>query len=272
MSDSTERALIRIEQAGPVEHPEHVLVLTMTGGERRNALGHAMLGALRGALAQAGESGCRALVLRAEPGVTTWSAGHDISELPTDGTDPLTWTVPLEGFLREVRRAPYPVIAAVEGGVWGGACDLVLTCDLVVAVRTATFAITPAKLGIPYNTAGVAHFLGGLPLNVVKEMFFMAEPITAEDAAEYGLVNRIAGDHEEMAATARVLATRIAALAPLTIRAIKAEITGLTDSRSLTSEEFERLTSLRRAAWRSEDYREGIRAFTEKRPPRFEGR
>ncbi len=202
----------------------------------------------------------------------TWSAGHDIDELPTDGTDPLTWTNPLELFLRTVREAPFPVIAAVEGGVWGGACDFVLTCDLVVAVRTATFAITPPRLGIPYNTAGVAHFLGALPLNVAKEMFFTAEPITAEQAEEYGVVNRLAGDSDEMAATSLALAHRIASLAPLAISAIKAEMTALTDARGLTSDVFEQLTSLRRAAWRSEDYREGIRAFTERRSPRFEGR
>ena len=85
-----------------------------------------------------------------------------------------------EGFLHAVRRAPFPVIAAVEGGVWGGACEFVLTCDLIVAVRTATFAITPARLGVPYNTAGVAHVLGAVPLNVAKEMFFTAEAISAQ--------------------------------------------------------------------------------------------
>ncbi len=244
----------------------------MTAPAKRNALGSHMLTALTAALNAAADNGCRALILRAEPGVGVWSAGHDIDELPIDGTDPLTWTNPLELFLRTVRHTPYPVIAAVEGTVWGGACDLVLTCDLVISVRTSTFAITPARLGIPYNTAGVAHFLGSLPLNVAKEMFFTAEPATAEQMAEYGVVNRLVGDSEELGSTALALATRIASLAPLAITAIKAETTALTDARSLTSDEFERLTSLRRAAWRSDDYQEGIRSFLEKRSPRFEGK
>lgn len=268
----SEPSLVAVAMVGVDQAPEQVVEITMRGSERRNALSRAMLEAIGGALEEATRSGARVAIVRAEPKVSTWSAGHDITELPTDGSDPLTWTNPLEQFLRTVREAPFPVIAAVEGGVWGGACDFVLTCDLVVAVRTSTFAITPARLGIPYNTAGVAHFVSALPLHVAKEMFFTAEPITAEDAAEYGVVNRLVGDSDEMEATALALARRIASLAPLAIRAIKAEMTALTDAKPLTSDAFEQLTSLRRSAWRSEDYQEGIRAFRERRAPDFRGR
>ena len=248
-----------------------VTTVRLDHDRRLNALGADLIAAMLAAFADAEAAGARAVVLRANPGVTTWSAGHDISELPVDGSDPLMWTNPLEQLLRTVRELPYPVIAAVEGGVWGGACDLAFTCDLVVAVRTATFAITPAKLGVPYNTAGVAHFLGALPLHVVKEMFFTAEPITAGVAASYGLVNRLVGDAAELAAAADALAARIAASAPLVVRAVKAELTALTDASPMTPEVFERLTSLRRAAWRSADYAEGIAAFHERRRPRFTG-
>lgn len=259
-------SLVRTERDGGVA------VLTMTNGARLNALGSALIADLLAALDGAEEDGVRALVLRAEPGVTTWSAGHDIEELPTDGRDPLMWTNPLEMLLRRVRDVPYAVIAAVEGGVWGGACDLAITCDLVVAVRTATFAITPAKLGVPYNTAGVAHFLGALPLHRVKEMFFTGNPITADTAYQFGLVNRLVGDEVEMAGEALALARVVAERAPLVIRSTKAEFTALTDASPMTAEIFERLTSLRRDAWRSEDFQEGIRAFHERRAPRFTGR
>ena len=257
--------LLRTETAG------HVTTLTITNDRQRNALSSALLNELTAAILSAEAGSVRALIIRAEPGVSTWSAGHDITELPSDGTDPLTWTNPLENLFRTIRRTPFPVIAAVEGGVWGGACDLVLTCDLVVAMRTASFAITPAKLGVPYNTAGVAHFVSGLPLNIAKEMFFTANPLTAEQMARFGVVNRLVASEPELTSEAGVLATRIASLAPLAIAAIKAEMTALTDASPLTSSTFEHLTSRRNLAWRSADYLEGIAAFTERRSPNFTG-
>ena len=79
----------------------------------------------------------------------------------------------------------------VHGSVWGGACDLVLACDLVVADETASFAITPAKIGLPYNVVGMLNFMSHLPLAVVREMFFTADPIDARRAERIGLVNRL---------------------------------------------------------------------------------
>jgi len=264
--------LVTTARIGAEGRESSVVEVTMANGARRNAMSAQMLGELGDAIDEAEDSGCRALIVRAESGVTTWSAGYDIAELPTDGSDPLTWTNPLEAFLHKVRQAPFPVIAAVEGGVWGGACEFVLTCDLIVAIRTATFAITPARLGVPYNTAGVAHVLSALPLNMAKELFFTAAPIGAEKAAAFGVVNRLADDSAELSQLATDLGRRIASLAPLAIRAIKGEMTALTDARSLTSDDFERLTSLRRAAWLSADYQEGIAAFAQRREAVFEGR
>jgi len=270
--DENPAALVQVTSVGPPDAPDHVRQVTMTHRAQRNALGAPMLAELSRALHEAEAAACRALIVRAEPGVSTWSAGYDIEALPVDGSDPLTWTNPLEGFLHAVRAAPFPVIAAVEGGVWGGACELVFTCDLVLAVRTSTFAITPARLGVPYNTSGVAHFLAALPLTVAKEMFFTADPISAEAAADYGVVNRLVADSTELTALSIDLGRRIATRAPLAIRAIKGEMAALTDARSLSSDDFERLTELRRAAWSSADYLEGVRAFKEKRSPRFTGR
>jgi len=67
----------------------------------------------------------------------------------------------------------------IEGSVWGGACDLAMTCDQLVGANSATFAITPVKIGLPYNAAGLTHFLGVLPLHIVKAMLLTAEPISA---------------------------------------------------------------------------------------------
>jgi methylmalonyl-CoA decarboxylase len=265
------RELVEVRPAGDAGSESAVIEITMANTARRNSLGSQMLDELAAALSEAQDAGARAVIIRAEPGVSTWSAGYDIEALPVDGSDPLSWTNPLEAFLHEVRSAPFPVIAAVEGGVWGGACELAMTCDLVVATRTSTFAVTPVRLGVPYNTAGVNHFLAALPLNVVKEMFFTGDPITAEAAASYGVVNRLVDDTDGLTEAATTLGRRIAVRAPLAVRAIKGELTALTDARSLTSDDFERLTELRRAAWTSADYQEGVRAFREKRSPRFSG-
>lgn len=251
-----------------VRDDDAVRILTMTHAERRNALSHAMADEISAAIEGAD---CRVLVLRAEPGVSTWSAGHDINDLPTDGQDPLAWTSPVEHLVRAVRAAPFPVIAAVEGGAWGAACNLAFACDLIVASRDATFAITPARLGVPYHTDGVAQFLGAVPLNVAKEMFLTAQPLAADSPHLAGTVNRLADDSASLEIAWRQLAERVASLAPLSIRAIKAEMNALTDARPLESGTFERLTALRRAAWASADYAEGIAAFRERRDPRFSG-
>jgi methylmalonyl-CoA decarboxylase len=80
----------------------------------------------------------------------------------------------------------------VHGSVWGGAFDMVLSCDIVIADETASFAITPVNLGLPYNTTGLLHFIGRLRLNVVKELFFTAAPADAKKALEWGVINHLA--------------------------------------------------------------------------------
>lgn len=265
-------SMLSVAEMGDVGSESLVIEATLTNSLRRNALSPALLDELISVIEQAGATGARAMILRAERGVSTWSAGFEIDALPLDGTDPLTWTNPLEELLHRVREAPFPIIAAVEGGVWGGACELVLTCDLIVALESATMAITPVRLGVPYNTAGVMRLLSALPLNIAREMFFTGDPLGADEWARYGVVNRLVADSNELEAVSRQLGRRIASRAPLAVRAIKGEITALTDARSLSSDDFERLTELRRAAWMSEDYREGVRSFLEKRPARFNGR
>jgi methylmalonyl-CoA decarboxylase len=93
------------------------------------------LGARRDATFQAQKA--RAVVLRSASGGRVWSAGHDVDELPKAGIDPLPCSDPLEQLLRGVKALPAQVIAMVQGSVWGGACELVMVCDLVVATKPA---------------------------------------------------------------------------------------------------------------------------------------
>ena len=130
------------------------------------------------------------MILRAKPGSKVFSAGYDIDELPESRRDPLGWDDPLRQLVREIENFAGPVIAMVEGGVWGGATETVFACDMIIAADMATFAVTPAKLGVPYNVGGMLTFLNATGLRMAKEMTFMGQPIDAARAERHGIINR----------------------------------------------------------------------------------
>ena len=158
-----------------------------------NALNKELIEALTIALLQEmNRQGIRAVVLRAKPGVKVFSAGHEVTELPTNGRDPLTYNDPLRQAVRAIQLHPAPIVAMVEGSVWGGACELVMSCDLIVAAENlTTFAITPAKLGVPYNISGTLNFLKVADMHIIKEMLFTAAPVAARRMVECGVVNHV---------------------------------------------------------------------------------
>ena len=215
--------------------------------------------------------GVRVVVLRSASGGKVWSAGHDVGELPRADVDPLPYSDPLEQLLRAVKAFPAPVIAMVHGSAWGGACDLVMACDIVMGDETCAFAITPAKLGLPYNVAGILNFMSRLPLTVVKEMFFSAEPIDAERAGSgFGrAASRILFLAAQLESAVDGMARTISSRSAEAIAATKESIQVLTESASLTPTTFEFLQSLRRAVYFGPDYKEGLQAFREKRAPDF---
>ncbi|MFG1392591.1 methylmalonyl-CoA decarboxylase [Xanthobacter agilis] len=244
--------------------------ITLNDNARRNALSAALLDAVIAAIAAFEAKSVRVVILRAAPGLKVWSAGHDIKELPRGHEDPLGYGDPLERALRTIRSYPGPVIALVQGSVWGGAFDLVLSCDMIIADETSAFAITPANLGLPYNTTGLLHCLNRLPLNLVKEMFFTANPVKAEQAAKWGIINHLVAAADIETFTTE-LATHIATKAPLAIAVVKEQLRVLTDFQPVAAQVFERIQDMRRAVYESADYEEGISAFLEKRKPVFRG-
>ena len=244
--------------------------ITLDHPKKRNALSSQLIDAILESLGSFSREQIRAVVLRAKPGAKVWSAGHDVDDLPEGRRDPLGWDDPLRALVRSIEEFPAPVIAAIEGGVWGGACEVAFACDLIVVAPTATFAVTPAKLGVPYNVSGMLTFLNACSLRIVKEMAFTAKPITAERAERLGIVNHMPA--EALEPFTYSLAREIAENAPLSIAVMKEQLRMLAGAHPMSPRRFERVQGLRRIVYDSEDYAEGIRAFREKRKPKFLGR
>jgi methylmalonyl-CoA decarboxylase len=249
----------------------NVGTITLNNSTRRNALSEVLLDQVISALDDFKAKEVRVVILRAFEGATVWSAGHDIKELPQTNEDPLGYSDPLERTLRAIRAFPAPVIAMIHGSVWGGAFDLVASCDIVIADETCSFAITPANLGLPYNTTGLMHFLGRLPVNLVKELFFTAAPIKGDDAYKWGVVNHLVPS-AELEEFTNTFAVKITQKAPLAIAVAKEQLRILTDYQPVAAQIVEQIQDMRRRVYESKDYIEGIEAFLQKRPAVFTGK
>ncbi|HRD85586.1 MAG TPA: methylmalonyl-CoA decarboxylase [Rubrivivax sp.] len=245
-------------------------IVTLDHPARRNALSAELVAAVVAALDRLEVDKARVAILRAARGVKVWSAGHDVGELPESRRDPLGWDDPLRHLVRRIELFPAPVIAMIEGTVWGGATETVFACDLIVATPEASFAVTPAKLGVPYNVSGMLTFLNAGSIRAVKELAFTARPMSAARAEQLGIINYVV-PADEIETFTRELARGITALAPLSIAVMKEQLRILSGAYPISPQGFERIQGLRRVVYDSHDYREGIRAFKEKRAPEFRG-
>jgi methylmalonyl-CoA decarboxylase len=251
------------------EVADRVATIQLRNPSKCNALSGPLLKKFIAAFAALEKADVRVIVLRAGPDDAVWSAGHDIEELEP-GHDPLAYTGLLEKALRCVRAFRFPVIAMVHGSVWGGACDLALHCDLTIGDTTSSFAITPALLGVPYNSSGLLHVLNRVGLNVALEMFVTASPVDAQRALQVGILNHLV-EPSELEPFTYAMARKIACNAPLAVAAAKEQLRLLAEALPLAASDFERIHELRQQALESEDFREGLRAFRERRKPNFNG-
>jgi enoyl-CoA hydratase/carnithine racemase len=249
---------------------EHVTRLTIDNPAKRNALDHEILDAFA---ATVPELDARCLLVTATGPV--FSAGYDIGNLPreefADRAEALV-AHPFHEAIAALDAYPYPSVAALNGHAIGGGLELALSCDLRVASEDAKLGMPPARLGLIYSHTGLRKFVDAIGAPRTRELFFTARNVTARTALQWGLVNEVV-TADEVSARGLDYAARIAGHAPLSLRGNKRTLRELLAAEGDLDPEVEReLVALREACFQSEDFFEGVRAFAEKRPPRWSGR
>ena len=254
-----------------LDHPgEHVARLTIDNPAKRNALDHEILDAFAATLA---DLDARCLLVTATGPV--FSAGYDIGNLPreefADRAEALV-AHPFHAAIAALDAFPYPSVAALNGHAIGGGLELALSCDLRIASEEAKLGMPPARLGLVYSHTGLRKFVDAIGVPRTKELFFTARSVTARTALQWGLVNEVAAP-DEVAERGVAYAARIAGHAPLSLAGNKRALRELLAAEGELDPETEReLVALREACFHSEDFFEGVRAFAEKRAPRWQGR
>lgn len=250
---------------------QNIATITLDNDRKRNAFDTELLSELCEAFDDFKTRNIRVVILRNNPNAEVWCAGSNIHKLPDPGKDPLPYNNPLEKLMRKIEEFPHPVIAMLDGSVWGGGCDLAFSCDLLIGTSKTSFAITTAKMGVPYNATGIMNFINRIPINIAKEMFYTALPLSAERAYNLGVLNHLVGQ-EEIEEFTYNLGRQIAENSPLSISVTKQQLNLLSKARPLDSQAYEKINQLRYQAYTSEDMNEGKQAFLEKRKPEFKGK
>jgi enoyl-CoA hydratase/carnithine racemase len=240
---------------------------------RRNALDHEILGAIAATLPRLDDGiATRCVLITGTPPL--FSAGYDIAEFTEEAFESEAEALvahPFQAAMEAIVAHPWPTVAAINGLCLGGGLELAVSCDLRIAAAGAKLGMPPAKLGLIYGHTGLRRFLETIGLPRTREMFFTGRNLDAARAERIGLVNEVVEDGRiDEAGVA--LAAEIAAAAPLSTRGNKRVIDVLAANPVLSPAQEEELVELRRSCFGSADFREGVRAFTEKRRPNWTGK
>jgi len=261
--------------AALAEKAGHVLVITINRPEARNAINGAVSTAVGDALQSAQEDPEIRAVVITGAGEASFCAGADLKAIAK--RENLFHTQhPEWGFAGYVQHfIDKPTIAAVNGTALGGGTELALASDLVVAVQTAKFGLPEVKRGLIAAAGGVFRIVEQLPRKIALELLFTGEPVTANDALRWGLINQVVpeGPGNPALEAALVLAERITVNAPLAVQASKRVAVGVDDG-TVTGDVAGWSRTMREivSVMRSEDAKEGPRAFVEKRQPVWKAR
>jgi enoyl-CoA hydratase/carnithine racemase len=253
-----------VEEDGPA------LILRMSNPGRANALDEAILDALA-SLLHAPPPAARAVLLGGD-GDRHFSAGLDLAGRPAGE---------LAGALREGERrlgaaaaavadCPVPVIGVLNGAAFGGALELAIACDWRIAAAGAPMGMPAARIGVVYAAEGLRRFVAAMGPGGARRLFLTGVPLRAEEALAAGLVDQVA-EPAALWGAARMAAAEVAAGAPLAIAGTRAVVRALSDG-SPPADVEETARRWRARAFASDDLREGLAAFEDRRPPGFTGR
>lgn len=257
------------------EPADGVVRLTISNREKRNALDHPVLDAITATLREYAEVGgaesrVRCVIVTGAHGM--FSAGYDIGEIPEDEFEQRAEKLVAHPFTEAIdalEAFPWPTVAALTGHTIGGGLELALACDLRVASDQIKLGMPPAKLGLVYSHTGLRRFIDAIGAARTRELFLLGRYIDAQTALSWGLVNRVAAETDLETVTGE-LAGELAGNAPLAQLGNKRVIAALLRAEGELAQDVEReLIELRRASFASADMREGMRAFAQKRPPRW---
>jgi 2-(1,2-epoxy-1,2-dihydrophenyl)acetyl-CoA isomerase len=252
---------------------QQVAVLTLNRPDALNALGMPLIKEFPQALDAAQSGGARALIVTGSG--RAFCAGGDLREMQEiakrEGRIEAFFEEPLlllHDCIKSLRRLPLPVIAAVNGLAVGAGTNFALACDIVIAAESASFNEGFIKIGLTPDCGGTFILPRLVGPKIAAELLMTGDMFTAQQAAAWGMINRVVPDAELMA-TAMTLATRLAKMPTAAIGRIKdlLELSATNDyGAQLNAEHQAQLTS-----GQSPDFREGVAAFFEKRPPVFTG-
>jgi enoyl-CoA hydratase len=247
-----------------------IVMITMNRPTVRNAMNVKMAGEMRDCLAQFESDPllARCLILTGA-GDRSFCSGADLKE--RQGISDAVWLQWHHGVQQMVRTAmncPVPIIAAVNGPAFGGGCEIALGCDFIYASTNARFALTEVSLGIIPGAAGTQYLPRAVGQRRAKEFILTGTACTAVEALEWGMVNKVCPP-ERLIDDVLEIARRIAANAPISVRQAKKAVDRGLELTLANGFIFESEAYYRTVL--TEDRREGVRAFNEKRKPAYKG-
>jgi len=256
------------------EKKGNIGIITFNRPEQRNALSVELLGKFSMALAKWSKDETIRAVIITGAGSKAFSSGFDLFNIPENLSPEIKKIIasnnPIKNALNSLKHFPYPTIAMMNGATFGAALHIAFCCDIRIGVDDIAVGMPVGKLGLVYNTEGIIQFIKILGIAKARELFFTARTYKGNEVKEMGIVNYLA-PREKLLSTTLCIAEQIAINAPLSLKGVKKIINMFEPSWSLNASDLNKAEEIVAAARSSKDFKEGKKAFKEKRKPVFMG-